>query len=182
MTAAEVLSVAAFLAGRHAQAFPSFGSERMGAPVVSYCRISDEPIRSREPVVDPDALLILDPTHIHQVDLLAGLQPEAFVLVNTTRELGDLGLGELAERLQRTRLLTVPATELAREHLGRPIPNVVMLGGFSAITGMVPIDAVLAAIGERFSEDVAAANAAAATAAHDFVLRELRERVGAAPA
>ncbi len=73
VTAAELLSVAAFAGGRHAQAFPSFGSERTGAPVVSYCRFAVEPIRSREPVMHPDAVLVQDVTLIHQVDLFSGL-------------------------------------------------------------------------------------------------------------
>ena len=69
VTAAEMLSVAAFLEGRHAQAFPSFGSERMGAPVVAYCRISDKEIRLREPVLKPNALIVQDPTLLNQVDV-----------------------------------------------------------------------------------------------------------------
>jgi pyruvate ferredoxin oxidoreductase gamma subunit len=82
VTAAELLSVAAFDEGRHAQAFPSFGSERTGAPVVSFCRISDAPIRTREPVAEPDALIVQDPTLLHQVDLFAGLGPGAYALIN----------------------------------------------------------------------------------------------------
>jgi pyruvate ferredoxin oxidoreductase gamma subunit len=82
VTAAELLSSAAFLEGRHAQAFPSFGSERTGAPVVAFCRVDDRPIRSHEPVTQPDAVLIQDPTLLHQVDLFAGLQPGGLVLVN----------------------------------------------------------------------------------------------------
>ncbi len=74
MTAAELLSLAAFLDGKAAQAFPSFGSERMGAPVMAYCRIDKFPIRSREPVSQPDALLIQDSTLLHQVEVFAGLQ------------------------------------------------------------------------------------------------------------
>src|SRR5512144_3172982 len=71
VTAAELLSVAAFDEGRHAQAFPSFGSERTGAPVVSFCRIDDLPIRLREPITDPDAVVVQDPTLLHQVNLFA---------------------------------------------------------------------------------------------------------------
>jgi pyruvate ferredoxin oxidoreductase gamma subunit len=182
VTAAELLSVAAFLAGRHSQAFPSFGSERMGAPVVSYCRISDDAIRTREPIVEPDALIILDPTLVHQVDLLAGLRDDGYILVNTSRNIHELGFGELTRSLQPARLVTVPATELAREHLGRPIPNIVLLGGFAAITGIVSIEAVVAAIHQRFSGAVAGGNAAAANAAYDFVAREREELAGAAPA
>src|SRR5450756_2142092 len=71
VTAAELLSVAAFLEQRHAQAFPSFGSERMGAPVVSFCRIDDKEIRLREPILEPDALIIQDPTLLNQIDVFA---------------------------------------------------------------------------------------------------------------
>ena len=90
VTAAELLSVAAFDEGRHAQAFPTFGSERTGAPVVSFCRIDDEPIRVREPIAEPDALIVQDPTLLHQVDLFSGLGDEAYVLINSSRSLGEL--------------------------------------------------------------------------------------------
>ena len=77
VTAAELLSVAAFLDGHEAQAFPSFGSERMGAPVMAFCRISDAPIRLREPVTKPDAVIVVDATLLHHVDLFAGCRPTA---------------------------------------------------------------------------------------------------------
>src|SRR5689334_25295193 len=83
VTAAELLAQAAFAEGRHAQAFPSFGSERTGAPVVAFCRVSDVRIRSHEPVAAPDALVIQDPTLLHQVDVFAGLPPAGYVLINT---------------------------------------------------------------------------------------------------
>jgi pyruvate ferredoxin oxidoreductase gamma subunit len=73
VTAAELLASAAFREDRYAQAFPSFGSERMGAPVMSFCRIDDKPIRTREPVTEPEALLIQDPTLLHQAGILDGL-------------------------------------------------------------------------------------------------------------
>jgi pyruvate ferredoxin oxidoreductase gamma subunit len=94
---------------RYAQAFPSFGSERMGAPVMSFCRIDDKPIRTREPVTEPDALLIQDPTLLHQASLLDGLRPDGYVLVNSSRGVDDIDLAEFAAQL-RGRLLTVPAT------------------------------------------------------------------------
>src|ERR1700749_95715 len=93
VTAAELLSVAAFTEGRYAQAFPSFGSERMGAPVVSYCRIADQAIRSHEPVAEPDALIIQDPTLLHQPGLLTGLRADGYLLINSTHEACALGLG-----------------------------------------------------------------------------------------
>ena len=73
VSAAEMLSIAAFEQGRHAQAFPSFGSERTGAPVVAFCRIDDRDIRLREPIMAPDVLIVQDPTLLHQVDVFQGL-------------------------------------------------------------------------------------------------------------
>src|SRR3954447_25325944 len=140
VTAAELLALAAFKEGRHAQAFPSFGSERTGAPVVAFCRIADEPIRTHEPVAAPDALLVQDPTLLHQVDLFGGLGPEAYVLINTSRDIRRLGVAELADRVRPERLLTVPASELAREHLRRPMPGPALLGAFAACTGLISID------------------------------------------
>src|SRR5690348_16764171 len=92
VTAAELLAEAAFIQGRHAQAFPSFGSERMGAPVMSFCRIDDKPIRTHEPVSEPDALIIQDPTLLHQENLFAGLSRDGYILVNSTQSFDDLGL------------------------------------------------------------------------------------------
>lgn len=169
VTAAELLSVAAFTEGRHAQAFPSFGSERTGAPVVSFCRISDTPIRTREPVTEPDALVVQDPTLLHQVDCFSGLRPLGYVLVNSSRTFDHLGLSELFGRFRPERLLTVPGTELARTHTGRPLPNAALLGGFAAMTGVVSLASVSSAIYDRFPGPVAEANVAAAREAYRMV-------------
>ena len=169
VTAAEILSVAAFAEGRHAQAFPSFGSERMGAPVVSYCRIDDRPIRTREPVMEADALIVQDVTLVHQVDLFAGLSPEGFVLVNTSRSFDELGIGAFFRPFHRDRLMTCPATELALEQLGRPLPNAALLGAFAALTGAVTLEAIETAVRGRFGGTVGERNAAAAAAAYRFV-------------
>ena len=166
VTAAELLSVAAFEEGRHAQAFPTFGSERTGAPVVAFCRIDDRPIRIREPIADPDALIVQDPTLLHQVDVFGGVGEDAFLLINSVRAFGELGLAELAARLRPERLLTVPATEIAREHLGRPLPNAALLGAFASLTGVLELESILSAIRARFPGVVAARNAAAARQAH----------------
>lgn len=180
VTAAELLSMAAFAEGRHSQAFPSFGSERMGAPVVSFCRIDDRPIRTREPVMAPDALIVQDVTLIQQVDLFAGLAPDGYVLVNTSRSFDELGLGEFLGRFRRERLLTCPATEIARRHLGRPWPNSSLLGGFAALTGQVSLEALGTAIGERFAAATAEGNVAAAAAAFGLFGSE-EERLTGAP-
>jgi pyruvate ferredoxin oxidoreductase gamma subunit len=175
VTAAEMLSVAAFDEGRHAQAFPSFGSERTGAPVVAFCRIDDREIRLREPIVDPDALIVQDATLLHQVDVFAGLRPDGYILINSAQTFDALGLGELTGRFRRERLLTVPATELALRHIGRPIPNTVLLGGFCAMSGIVSLESLAIAVRERFDGELADANIAAAREAHAWVASEMRE-------
>lgn len=163
VTAAEMLSIAAFSEGKYAQAFPSFGSERTGAPVVAYCRIDDKEIRVREPILEPDALIIQDPTLLHQVDVFAGVAPGGFILINTKRSFEELGLGELVRKF---RTCTVPATELALKFVGRPMPNAALLGAFAAFSGVISLDAVEDAIKDKFSGKVALANVAAATAAY----------------
>ncbi len=175
VTAAELLSVAAFAEGRHAQAFPTFGSERMGAPVVSFCRIDERPIRAREPISKPDALIVQDPTLLHQVDLFSGLGPDGYVLINSTRDFDQLGLGEFAATLRERRRLAIPATDLAREHLGRPLPNAVLLGGFAALSGVVSLASIASAIRERFPGPIGDRNVAAAEAAFERVRDELGE-------
>lgn len=175
VTAAEMLSIAAFEQGRHAQAFPSFGSERTGAPVVAFCRIDDHEIRLREPVLTPDVLIIQDPTLLHQVDVFQGLPAEGYVLINSKRSFDELGLADIARRNRRDRLLTVPATEIALRHLGRPLPNAVLLGGFAALSGLITLAAVAQAIRAKFRGKVAEGNVAAATEAHEMVAREMEE-------
>ena len=169
VTAAEMLSVAAFHEKKHAQAFPMFGSERMGAPVVSFCRISDHEIRSREPVLEPDALIIQDPTLLQTSDLFKGLAPGGVVLINSSRELCGLGIDWLLKLLPAGNVLTVPATEIALDHIKRPLPNAAMLGGLAAMSGVVKLESVLAAIAEILPGAVAKANIAAAKEAYENV-------------
>jgi len=166
VTAAELLSVAAFHEGKFAQAFPSFGSERMGAPVMAFCRLDSTELRLREPVVEPDAVLIQDATLLHSVDVFQGLRPEGYVLVNTGKRLADLGLEELVARLPAGHVQTVAATELALRYVGKPVPNAGLLGGFAALTGSVNLASLEQALHERFQAGVADANAAAARAAY----------------
>jgi len=180
VTAAELLSVAAFIDGRYAQAFPSFGSERTGAPVVAFCRIGEKPIHSREPIAAPDALIVQDPTLLHLPEIFAGLRSDGYLLINSPREPEDLPLA-LPVALDPVRVKTVPATEMAVARVGRPVPNTVLLGGFAALTGQVSLDAVLEAIRHRFPGPVGEANLAAATDAFQFV-REHREAFAVVPA
>jgi pyruvate ferredoxin oxidoreductase gamma subunit len=175
VTAAEMLSIAAFGQGRHAQAFPSFGSERTGAPVVAFCRIDDREIRLREPILAPDVLIVQDPTLLQQVDVFQGLQPDGYVLINSKRSFDELELGDIARRFRADRLSTVPATEIALKHIGRPLPNAVLLGSFAALSGLITLDAVALAIREKFHGKVADTNIAAATEAYAYVKNQMQE-------
>jgi len=169
VTATEMLSIAAFEEGRHAQAFPSFGSERTGAPVVAFCRIDDKEIRLREPIMQPDALIIQDPTLLHQIDVFAGFQPEGYVLLNTSHTFAELGLADFVARHKNAHLACLPATEIGLRHIGRPIPNVPLLGGFAALSGLIKLESVVLAINEKFSGKVAEGNIAAATEAYEQI-------------
>jgi pyruvate ferredoxin oxidoreductase gamma subunit len=173
VTAAEMLSIAAFEEGRHAQAFPSFGSERTGAPVVAFCRIADREIRLREPIMAPDALIIQDPTLLHQVDVFAGLKPDGYILINTSKTFVELGLADFVGSHRAERLRTVSATDLALRHVGRPVPNVPLLGGFAAVSGIIQLESVIKAIRARFSGKLADGNIAAATEAYKIVRQEM---------
>ena len=174
VTAAELLSVAAFLEDKHAQAFPSFGSERMGAPVVSFCRIDTKEIRLREPIVAPDALIVQDVTLFKAIDVFLGLKDSGYLLVNTNQSFGDLQLDPVVAKLPAGHAVTVPATEVALKHIGRPVPNAPLLGAFAALTGTVRLELVTKAIHEAFPGAMGNANVAAATEAHDAVVARVR--------
>jgi pyruvate ferredoxin oxidoreductase gamma subunit len=169
VTAAEMLSVAAFLEGKHAAAFPSFGSERMGAPVMSFCRIDDKEIRLREPVLDPDILIVQDPTLFRVVDVFGGLKPEGYLLVNSHKSAADIGLKGAVEKLPSGHVCVVPASEIAQEHVGRPLPNAALLGAFAALTKAIKLASVEAAIREAFAGKVGENNVAAAKACFEAV-------------
>ena len=167
VSAAEMLSVAAFREGKHAQAIPSFGSERMGAPVVAFCRIDNKPIRLREPVLDPDALVVQDPTLFSAIDVFTGLSDSGYLLINTGRTVDELGIGSALSALPPGHVCTIPATELALKFVKRPVPNAALLGALAAITGQIELDSVVGAIQEKFPGKVGAANVNAATAAYE---------------
>lgn len=157
VTAAELLSTAAFDQGRAAQAIPSFGSERTGAPVVAFCRVGEAPIRSHDPVDAPDVVVVQDPTMLHIPAILAGLRADGLLLVNSTRRPDELALPS-----RPVRTVTVPASDLARARLGKPLPNTVLLGALAGLTGMVALAALQQAIRARFHGSAAEQNAALA--------------------
>jgi len=169
VSAAEMLSITAFLEGAHAQAFPSFGSERMGAPVVAFCRIDDKEIRLREPVMTPDVLIVQDPTLLHQVDLFNGLDTRGYLLINTSKSYLDLGLGDYVDRFPPHHICTVAATKWAMEYVGRPLPNAALLGAFAGLTYRVKLESVQTAIRQKFPGKLGDDNAKAAARAYDSI-------------
>ena len=169
MTAAELLSMSAFLEGKYAQAFPSFGSERTGAPVIAFCRISDAPIRNREPVNAPNVLLLQDSTLLHQMDIFGGLSPQGQVLINSSRTLEELHLNEIMDNQPAIHMYTLPATEMAIRHLGRPIVNAALVAGFAAMTGVVSEQVVEQAIKQRFPGRLGDDNMAVAREAYAYM-------------
>lgn len=169
VTAAEVLSIAAFAEGKHAQAFPSFGSERMGAPVTAFCRIDDRPIQLREPISAPDALVIQDPTLLTQPALFKGLSPNGFIVLNSGKPISDLPIRGIVNGLLPGHVQELPATQIAREHIGRPLPNAAMLGALVALTGILKLSSINDAISKKFPPAIAEKNHKAAAAAHDYV-------------
>ncbi len=177
VTAADILSVAAFLEGRHAQAFPSYGTEHMGAPVVAFCRIADKEIRLREPIIEPDCLIVQEPTLLRAVEVFAGLRPGGYLLVNTNKAFAERHIQEIADSLPKGHAVAIPATDIARKQVGAR-PNAALLGAFAAVTGLVRLDSVKRAIGEAFPGQVGMANIAAAVEAYEFVVT--RERAASA--
>ncbi len=169
VAAAELLANAAFRDGKFAQAFPSFGAERVGAPVQAFVRIDDQRIRTREEVRQPDYLIIQDQYLVDTVPVLDGLKSQGLVLVNADGCPEDL-------RLKTTATVeTIPATEIALEIVGRPIPNAIMIGAFCSITGLVSLEAVQQAVLEKFPGKVGENNVAAMDRAREIIQKRKGE-------
>lgn len=147
VVAAYLLATAAFTEGWHAQAFPAFGAERRGAPVVAFVRLNDKLIRRRCQVAEPDFLIIQDEALMHVAGITDGLKPSGRILLNSSSDADTFDTdGE--------QLITLPATRLAQEHLGRPVPNTALLSAFVTLTGLLPRSALSHALEERFSGDI----------------------------
>jgi len=163
VTAANLLASAAFADGKSAQAFPTFGSERMGAPVGSFVRIDKEKIRLRSQIYEPDIVIVQDPTLFGAIDPLNGLKKGGLIIVNTQKKPEELGIDK------NFSVRTIPATSIAMEIFKRPIPNTVILGAFAGITGEISIGAVKKAIEKRFEARIATLNIEAAEKAYKMV-------------
>jgi pyruvate ferredoxin oxidoreductase gamma subunit len=175
VVAAYLLASAAIDGGRYAQAFPAFGAERRGAPVAAFVRIDEQPIRRRCQVREPSFLIVQDPALLEVPGTLAGLQAHGTVLVDGAEPgIDDSGDNEI---------ITMPATRLAMEHIGRPVPNTALLAAFITLTELMPLTALIDALAERFKGPVLENNQklveAAAATVEAGRWREVAHGVGA---
>lgn len=159
VVAAYVLAASGFLEGWHVQAFPAFGAERRGAPVVAFVRLSDQPIRRRCQVLEPDALIIQDEALLHVDGITDGLKPRGAILLNSARP-AEQGLTHAEQRL-----VTLPATSMAQQYLHRPVPNTALLAAFLQLSQLLPVTALSQALSERFKGKVLERNLALVEAA-----------------
>lgn len=152
VTAAALLAMAAFKDGKEVQAFPFFGVERTGAPVVSFARIDEKPIRLRSQIYEPDYVVVLDPTLPKEI-IEKGTDENTVVVINSKKSVDELGF-------KFKKAVTVDATSVALETFGRAIVNTGMLGAFAAFTDEMSLDSIKAAIDEKFegNEKVAEKN------------------------
>ncbi len=147
VTSAELLARAAISESKYAQAFPSFGPERRGAPVLAFDRISEkEPIRVRAEITEPDAVVVLDSGLIRIVNVTAGLKEGGMIIVNTKRSLEDIA----AEFDNKWGLAVVDATKIAQELLGVNIVNTTMLGALLRARGVVKLESLGEPLRDRF--------------------------------
>jgi len=159
VVAAYLLAAAGFDAGLYAQAFPAFGAERRGAPVTAFVRLARRPVLRRCAVAHPDVILVQDPLLLGEPATLAGIDRDTAVLANA----GTNGTPAALARLEAT-TASLPATRIAVETIGRPLPNTPMLAAFLALTEVASIEALNEAIDERFAPPVAERNRAAVAA------------------
>ncbi len=151
VTAAKVLAETAMVDGRHVQAFPEFGPERMGAPVKAYNRLSDEPIRIHCQVTEPKYVLIADPTLLEVVPVTEGTPKDAIFIVNTEKEPAvirkDLGLADGVGSV-----FTIDAVHISLETIGRVMPNTPMLGAFAKATGLIDLQPLMDGFKNNYSK------------------------------
>lgn len=152
VTSAELFAQAAILEGKYAQAFPSFGPERRGAPVVAFCRIDEQPVYLRTKINEPDIVVVLDPSLLGVVDVAAGLKDRGVLVINSRKEPHHFMMKKLSQAA------TIKATPLAMDILKRPITNTIMLGALAKTTTVVKVESLIDAIESRFDAKNAARN------------------------
>ena len=147
VTSTELLAQAAISEGKFAQAFPSFGPERRGAPVQAFNRVDiNEPVRIRADIIEPDVVVVLDPSLLDKVNVTSGLKKDGKVIINTRKT-----AAEIKKEFGITHpVATVNATKIAREVLGVPIVNTTMLGAVIKLTGIIERESAHTPLEKRF--------------------------------
>jgi len=173
VTAADLLAVAGFKEGYYTLSFPMFGAEKRGTPVVSFLRISDEPIVARDEVYNPDYVVVLDPTVMETVNVVAGLKKGGMLIANYPKSAEDLKAEVKADELG-IRVATINATKMAMEVLGRPITNTTMVGAFGGATRLISLETLLEAINEWFKGELAEKNAKLVEEAYRYMMEVCR--------
>jgi len=168
-TASELLARAAIHEGKHIQSFPEFGPERMGAPVASFTRISDEPIKIHCAIYSPDVVAVLDPTLIKTVPVTKGLKEDGTIIINSEETPAEM---RKTLKLNKGKVYTIPATEIAIKILGRPITNTAMLGAVASVTGIVKLESIEEVVKKRFRQSIAEKNVAVVKEAYKEVKSE----------
>jgi pyruvate ferredoxin oxidoreductase gamma subunit len=163
VTAAELLAVAAFEDGKYSQAFPAFGVERRGAPVMAFVRLDDKPIRLRSQIYEPDYVIVQDATLVDVVNVAAGAKPDGIILINTEKSPESFNLNTKA------RIKALDATKLAMDIIGKPIVNTTLVGAFAGVSGLIRPESIQNAVMERFPGKVGEKNAKAIQAAYDLM-------------
>ncbi len=164
VTAAELLAAGAFDDGMFSQAFPAFGVERRGAPVQAFTRISDSPIRLRSQVYKPDYVIVQDPTLLEVVSVESGVKDDGIIIINSDFDQETFDLNTNAK------IMTVNATKIALDMIGRPIVNTVLLGAFAGATGEIRAESIKAAVKARFPGKMGDKNAEAMQKAYDMMV------------
>jgi len=173
VTAAKMVAELALGEGKYFQAFPEYGPERSGAPIVAFTRVSDAPIQVYSGVEHPQIVVVLDSSLLKIVDVTRGAPDDAIVLVNSERSPATL---RKDSGLVSNRLFTIAATRIAVETIRRPIPNTPMVGALTRITGLFDIDDVVTFLredfGKKFPPKVVEGNIAAITRSYEEVQGE----------
>lgn len=167
-TAAKLLGLAASVyGGKYGQAFPSFGPERRGAPVLGFTRISNEVITDHSQIYSCDCVIVLDDTLCEVTDVFAGMKPNGTLVINTRRSEDEIR--SLYHGTEPVKIVILDATSIALEELGAPIVNTIMLGAAVGATEMVQVEQVEEAIGAMMAPSLREKNKKAMHKAYDWV-------------
>lgn len=170
VTAAELIATAAFFDGLYAQAFPSFGVERSGAPIQAFARLDEEPIITREQIYEPDILVIQDASLLNETEVLAGLSNSCRLIINSDKSSKELSR-ELKGKIKANNIFACPATKIALELLGKNLVNTVILGTLAKATNVISLNSLLKASTEKFKgkgKNIISKNHAAIKSAYNY--------------